>query len=54
MEFVWRPSSALGNNVEILTHFLMDQYQSPPGLGFDILDSDQPQWNSSNGATEAL
>jgi len=39
MEFIWRPSSTLGNNNEVLAHLLIDHYRSPTGLGFDILDN---------------
>ena len=53
MEFVWRPSSTLGNNNELLAHLLIDHYRSPTGLGFDMLDNDA-QWTTSNGASEAL
>ena len=52
MEFVWRPSSALGSKNELLAHLLIDHYRSPTGLGFDILDH-QDQWTVDNGATEA-
>jgi lysosomal alpha-mannosidase len=37
LEFVWRPSAAMGNQTQIFTHVLYNMYSSPQGFDFDII-----------------
>jgi hypothetical protein len=41
LEWIWFPSfDTLGRDVNIFTHNLYYHYSSPPGFGFDTLNSD--------------
>ena len=42
METIWRASSSLGNQTDILTGVLYNTYSPPPGFCFDILCADEP------------
>jgi Glycosyl hydrolases family 38 N-terminal domain len=43
MQFVWRPMfDTLGESAQIFTHVLNDRYASPPGMDWDIVNSEDP------------
>ena len=45
LEFVWRPSENLGNDVQIFTHTLYAHYSAPHGFDFDSTSNDVPWVN---------
>ena len=47
MEWIWMPNAdSLGSDVNLFTHAMYNQYQSPSGLDFDILDGLDPWVNN--------
>ena len=47
MEWIWMPNAdSLGSDVNLFTHAMYYQYQSPSGLDFDILDGLDPWVNN--------
>lgn len=49
LEWVWFPNNAtLGGDVNIFTHYLWHHYSAPVGMGFDILDGDEPYINNAD------
>jgi lysosomal alpha-mannosidase len=52
MEWIWMPNSeSLGSEVNLFTHAMYNQYQSPNGLDFDMLNDYDPWVNDKNTDT---
>ena len=51
MEFIWRPSSSLGNDTQIFTHVLMEHYCAPTGMDWDLKGATDP-WISNKDSMD--